>query len=65
MQVLASGKKDFVTSQNLIFGVNLKPSNGSSSLEVLNCKIDSNLILPRRPATVYVKKKKMLKKENV
>lgn len=50
MQVLASGKKDFVTSQNLIFGANLKPSNGSSSVEVANCKIDSNLISPRRPA---------------
>ena len=49
-RAMASGKKDFVTSQNLIFGANLKPSNGSSSLEVSNCKIDSNLISPRRPA---------------
>ena len=50
MQVLASGKNDFVTSLNLIFGGNVKPSSGSSSLHVANCKIDSNLISPCRPA---------------
>ena len=62
MQVLASGKKDFVTLQNLIFGANLKPSYGSSSVEVANCKIDSNFIFTTS-TSYFIKERKIVAAE--